>query len=186
MREMGAIDEATLKQAKATKVVLIDALRREEPYGRFFKEHVRRELIARFGEQRVYEGGLKVYTTIDIDMQRAADAEVQRVLDRSRSPPQRVARKTNPATLQAALLALDPRTGEVRAMVGGRDFVQSNYNRATHARRQSGSAFKPFVYAAALEAGYSPGVAHHRSRSADRHAAGCVGARGRPLRRPTR
>ena len=155
MREMNAIDEATFKQAKASKVILSDALRREEPYGRFFKEHVRRELIARFGEQRVYEGGLKVFTTIDLDMQRAADADVQRVLadiDKRRS----VRARNNPARLQGALLALDPRTGEVRAMVGGRDFIQSNYNRAIQARRQAGSAFKPFVYAAALEAGYTP------------------------------
>jgi 1A family penicillin-binding protein len=155
MREMGVIDEPTLKQAKAARVVLVDALRREEPYGRFFKEHVKRELIARFGEERVYEAGLKVYTTIDVDMQRAADAEVQRVLielDKRRAKRGR----TSQAILQAALLALDPRTGEVRAMIGGRDFIQSNYNRAIHARRQAGSAFKPFVYAAALEAGYSP------------------------------
>jgi penicillin-binding protein 1A len=155
MRDMGAVDEATYQQAKASKVVLNDALRREEPYGRFFKEHVRRELIARFGEQRVYEGGLKVFTTIDIDMQRAADADVQRVLadiDKRRSARAR----NNPGRLQGALLALDPRTGEVRAMVGGRDFIQSNYNRAIQARRQAGSSFKPFVYAAALEAGYTP------------------------------
>ena len=58
--------------------------------------------------------------------------------------------------LQAALVAMDPRTGEVRAMVGGRDFAQSRFNRAVQARRQPGSAFKPFVYAAALEAGYTP------------------------------
>jgi penicillin-binding protein 1A len=155
MLEMEAIDEATFKEAKASKVILNDGLRREEPYGRFFKEHVRRELIARFGEQRVYEGGLRVFTTIDIDMQRAADGDVQRVLaeiDKRRSARAR----SNPARLQGALLALDPRTGEVRAMVGGRDFIHSNYNRAIQARRQAGSAFKPFVYAAALEAGYTP------------------------------
>jgi 1A family penicillin-binding protein len=155
MRAMGVIDDRTLAQAKNSKVVLVDALKREEPYGRFFKEHVRRELIARFGEYRVYEGGLKVYTTMDLELQRAADADVQRVLsqlDRRRSGRA----GASAAPLQAALLALDPSTGEVRAMVGGRDFLQSHYNRATQARRQSGSAFKPFVYAAALEAGYTP------------------------------
>ena len=61
-----------------------------------------------------------------------------------------------PEYLQGALLAMDPTTGYVRAMVGGRDFNESRFNRATQAKRQSGSAFKPFVYAAALEAGYSP------------------------------
>jgi 1A family penicillin-binding protein len=154
MRAMGVIDDRTLAEAKAAKVQLVDALKREEPYGRFFKEHVRRELIARFGEHRVYEGGLKVYTTMDLDLQRAADADVQRVLAQL---DRRIARgRKDSAALQAALLAMDPHTGEVRAMVGGRDFLQSHYNRATQARRQSGSAFKPFVYAAALEAGYTP------------------------------
>jgi penicillin-binding protein 1A len=155
MRAMGVIDDETWKQAKAEKVTLADALRREEPYGRFFKEQVRKELIARFGEDRVYEGGLKVYTTLDIDMQRSADAEVQRALAELEKRRRSRAR-TEPAKLQASLLALDPQTGEVRAMVGGRDFIESNYNRATLAKRQSGSAFKPFVYAAALEAGFTP------------------------------
>lgn len=155
MREMGVIDEADFKRANAAKVTLADALRKEEPYGRFFKEHLRRELITRFGEERVYEGGLRVFTTIDVELQRAADAEVQRVLaDLERRRSRRTKASADP--LQGALLAMDPRTGEVRAMIGGRDFIESNYNRATQARRQPGSAFKPFVYAAALENGYSP------------------------------
>ena len=155
MRGMGVIDEETLKQAKSEPVTIADALRREEPYGRFFKEYVRKELNARFGEDRLYEGGLRVYTTLDLDMQRIADAEVQRAL--AELEKRRGARvKTNPAKLQASLIALDPQTGEVRALIGGRDFIESNYDRATLAKRQSGSAFKPFVYAAALEAGYSP------------------------------
>ncbi len=80
MYEAGTIDDKTLAAEKATKVALSDGLRKDEPYGRYFKEAVRRELVSRFGEERVYEGGLKVYTTIDIDMQRAADDEVQRAL----------------------------------------------------------------------------------------------------------
>jgi penicillin-binding protein 1A len=155
MRAMGVIDEATAEQAKAEDVVIADALRREEPYGRYFKEHVRRQLIERFGEERVYEGGLKVYTTMDIDMQRVADAEVQKALTALEKRRSKRA-KNNDAKLQASLIAIDPQTGEVRAMIGGRDFIESNYNRATLAKRQSGSAFKPFVYAAALEAGYTP------------------------------
>ena len=79
--------------------------------------------------------------------------------------------------LQAALIAMDPRDGHVRAMVGGRDFAKSHFNRAMQAQRQPGSAFKPFVYAAALEAGYSPATRHQpsgRCRSPRRKA------RGRP------
>jgi penicillin-binding protein 1A len=155
MHEMGAIDEATLTAAKDIEVTFRDALNKEEPYGRFFKEHVKRELVARFGEARVYEGGLKVYTTIDIDMQRAADAEVQRAL--AELDKRRIRRTPgNAAVLQASLIAIDPRSGQVRALIGGRDFIQSNYNRAVLAERQPGSAFKPFLYAAALEAGFTP------------------------------
>jgi penicillin-binding protein 1A len=152
MRDADMIDDEQFEAAKGAKVALNDALRKDEPYGRYFKEAVRLELISRFGEERVYEGGLKVYTTIDLDVQRAADDEVQRALaalDRRRS-------RRATGQLQAALLALDPRSGEVRALVGGRDFNNSSYNRAQQAKRQPGSAFKPFVYAAALEAGFTP------------------------------
>jgi len=152
MRDARMIDAKTMEAANRAKVVLNDALRKEEPYGRYFKETVRFELVSRFGEERVYEGGLKVYTTVDLDLQRAADDEVQRALaalDRRRT-------RRAEGQLQAALLALDPRSGEVRALIGGRDFVTSNFNRALQAKRQPGSAFKPFVYAAALEAGYTP------------------------------
>jgi 1A family penicillin-binding protein len=156
MHGMGVIDEETLEQAKDEPVVVSDSLRRDEPNGRYFKDYVRKELIARFGEERVYEGGLQVYTTIDMDLQRAADAEVQRALTELEKRRSKRAKEKNPAKLQASLIAIDAKTGEVRALVGGRDFVESNYNRATLAMRQSGSAFKPFVYAAALEAGYTP------------------------------
>jgi penicillin-binding protein 1A len=156
MRAIGVIDEDTYEEANNSKIVIADALRREEPYGRFFKEHVRKELIARFGEAQLLEGGLQVYTTIDLEMQRAADAEVQKALEALEKRRGAKARSANPAKLQASLIALDPATGEVRAMIGGKDFIESNYNRATLALRQSGSAFKPFVYAAALESGYSP------------------------------
>ena len=155
MRDMGAIDEATLAGARDAGLAFHDALNREEPYGRYFKEHVRRELVTRFGEERVYEGGLQVYMTLDLDMQRAADAEVQRVLaDLDKRRKGRAA--ADGALLQASLIAIDPRSGHVRALIGGRDFIQSNYNRAVLAERQPGSAFKPFVYAAALESGYTP------------------------------
>ena len=156
MLESGALEQDEFDLASKEKVTLADSLRNEEPYGRFFKEHVRRELINRFGADRVYEGGLKVFTTIDLDMQRAADAEVQRVLKDLDTRRGSRAAQANPAALQAALVAIDPRTGEVRALIGGRDFIQSNFNRAIYAKRQPGSAFKPFVYAAALEAGFTP------------------------------
>jgi 1A family penicillin-binding protein len=159
MRESGAIDQAAYADARNAKVHLNDILRREDAYGQYFKEEVRKQLVQRFGWDRVYQGGLKVYTTIDLDMQKAAEAEVARALDEIEKRQAR--RRGKPAApgaepLQAALVAMDPLTGDVRALVGGRDFVQSHFNRATQAKRQPGSAFKPFVYAAALEQGYSP------------------------------
>lgn len=158
---MGVIDEATWNQARTAEVVLVDGLRADEPFGQYFKEQARIELVERFGHDRVYAGGLRVFTTIDLDMQRAAEAEVKRSLEaiekrRAALNGRRNAEASSKVPLQAALVALDPDTGEVRALVGGRDFGTTKFNRAWQAYRQPGSAFKPFVYAAALEAGFTP------------------------------
>jgi penicillin-binding protein 1A len=159
MRAAGVIDEPTLRSARAADIKLSDVLRGQESYGQYFKEEVRKELVRQFGWARVYEGGLKVYTTLDLNLQKAAEAEVARAVSDIEKRKAR-ARKGQAveveAPLQAALVALDPATGEVRAMVGGRSFDDSHFNRVTQARRQAGSAFKPFVYAAALERGYTP------------------------------
>jgi membrane carboxypeptidase/penicillin-binding protein len=155
MRDGKMIDRPTYDAAVREPIVLDDSLRRGEAYGQYFKEEVRRFLVQRFGWERVYQGGLRVFTTVDLDMQRAAEAEVGRAI--ADIEKRQGARKTtSPDSLQAALVAMDPHSGEVRAMVGGRDFEESSFNRATQAKRQPGSAFKPFVYAAALEQGFSP------------------------------
>ncbi len=157
MRDAGDLSRADYQTAAKAPLRLNDVLRREESFGSYFKEEVRKQLVQKFGSDRVYQGGLKVYTTIDPDMQMAAEAEVLKSLaeiEKRQSKKAKAAAGTDP--LQAALVALDPQTGEVRAMVGGRDFDQSHFNRAMQAKRQPGSAFKPFVYAAALERGYSP------------------------------
>ena len=93
----------------------------------------------------------KIYTTIDLDLQQLAEAALRKQLGRLDD-----VYKTRGVKHQAALVALDPRTGHVLAMVGGRDYAESQLNRATDARRQPGSTFKPFVYAAAIEDGMSP------------------------------
>ncbi len=154
--QQGIITKDAFERASNEKIQLVDTLRREEPLGQYFKEEVRQQLVKQFGWERLSEGGLRVYTTIDPAMQRAAEAQVVTALQQIEM--RRAKRKVAPTgePLEAALVALDPTTGEVRAMVGGRDFKASRFNRATQALRQPGSAFKPFVYAAALEAGYSP------------------------------
>jgi penicillin-binding protein 1A len=154
-------------KARAENVELRDALRRDEPWGQHFKEHVRQELVQRFGVERVFEGGLRVVTTLDRRMQQEAEEAVSKALadlDGRRKKLAVRVRKASAAAappdsgepLEAALVAIDPATGEVRALVGGRDFGTSRFNRATQARRQPGSAFKPLVFAAALEYGFTP------------------------------
>jgi penicillin-binding protein 1A len=162
----GAIDQRTADRVKNAPVRLVNGLDIGETSGLYFKEQVRRELVERFGSERVYQGGLRVYTTLDPKLQQAAEALVEKKLAEIEHRPgfkHPVRGKAGalkegelPAYLQGALVAMDPATGYVRAMVGGRDFQESRFNRAIQAKRQAGSAFKPFVYAAALEAGYSP------------------------------
>jgi penicillin-binding protein 1A len=108
----------------------------------FFLEKVRQYLVARYGAQAVNLGGLRVRTTLDLQMQRQAEEAVNRALDVPSAP-------------RAALVAIDPRTGAVRAMYGGRDFRKRQFNYATNAIRQAGSTMKPFVLARALSDGIS-------------------------------
>jgi penicillin-binding protein 1A len=108
----------------------------------FFLEKVRQYLVARYGAQAVSLGGLRVRTTLDLDMQRQAEEAVNQALEVPSAP-------------RAALVAMDPRTGAVRAMYGGRNFEQRQFNYATNAIRQAGSTMKPFVLARALSDGIS-------------------------------
>ena len=157
MREQGFIEKAEHEAAVSETVALHDELRREDPTGLHFKEIVRRQLVERFGKAAVYQERLRVYTTIDPEMQKAAEAAVAGSLREieSRLRP-RNKKSTVDEPLQASLIAIDPATGEVRAIVGGRDVAGVGLNRATQSKRQPGSAFKPFVYAAAIENGFSP------------------------------
>ena len=156
MLDTGAIDPATWTTARRSDVVLHDTLRAQEPHGQYFKEQVRRELVDRFGWQRVYQGGLRVFSTMALPMQIAAEEAIAASLKSVEERRRKFKKLNQDDVLQAALIALDPQSGHVWAMVGGRDFNESRFNRAVQARRQPGSAFKPFVYATALEAGYTP------------------------------
>ena len=171
MVSSGAIEQATADRLRNSPVRLTNTLEIKETSGLYFKEQVRRDLVDRFGWQRVYQGGLRVFTTLDADLQAAAEnilekglREVERRPGFNHEPRAggTASRGAAPAKtaasdyLQGALVALDPSNGYVRALVGGRDFEESRFNRAVQAKRQSGSAFKPFVFATALEAGYSP------------------------------
>ncbi len=117
----------------------------------YFAEDVRRKLLENIGRDTLYNQGLYIKTTINPELQRAAAAALNKELDAynaNKSP--------NEPKLQGAIIAMNPHTGRILAMSGGRSFRESSFNRATQAYRQIGSTIKPFVYLAALEKGYSP------------------------------
>lgn len=174
MRREGALSDADASIAKAYPLRLNRAARGAGDPAPYFVEWVRTELERRFGKQ-VYESGLRVLTTLDLDMQGAAERAVERQLRAIEANTwgpysqttyeEYLARAAagdaagsgnNSPYLQASFIALDPRTGAVRALVGGRDFDDSKFNRATQALRQPGSTFKPIVYATAIRSGRTP------------------------------
>ena len=142
MRDQGYID-ATAYQAAVASPVKTTGLKRASKIAPYFVEYLKQQLVTLYGEDMVYRGGLQVTTTLDLGMQKAAEAAVAKWLNR----------KTDPS---AAVVAIDPKTGQILAMVGGRDFTTQQYNVAVQGHRQSGSSFKPFVLATALAAGVSP------------------------------
>ncbi|MGH3133539.1 MAG: PBP1A family penicillin-binding protein [Gaiellaceae bacterium] len=109
----------------------------------YFVNYVKDQLVDRYGAGRVFGGGLRVTTTIDLALQARARAAIEKVLRHPDGPA-------------AALVAIDPDTGAVRAMFGGRNFRESQFNLAAQAERQPGSAFKPIVLATAMREGISP------------------------------
>lgn len=121
--------------------------------GAYFFEEIRKHLVDTYGPEFVYHSGAEVYTTLDWAWQVNADSVYDAFMaDLS----ERVSMPDTTMILQGALLALDPETGGIVSMIGGREFAQSQFNRAMQAQRQPGSSFKPYVYATAIRYGYSP------------------------------
>jgi penicillin-binding protein 1A len=145
MKEEGFLTAEAEAQARRVPPRIRPYPAAQQARGGYAKEYLRQQFRNRFGGH--HPPDWRVDTTFDPELQDMAERAVQNVL--RRIAPRR-------ADLQAALVALDPETGDILAMVGGRDFGTSQYNRAVRSRRQPGSAFKPFVYASALERGYSP------------------------------
>ncbi|MCF4115062.1 MULTISPECIES: penicillin-binding protein 1A [Dethiosulfovibrio] len=139
---LGWITEEQKKRAQSEKLTFNNTTVKnvlnvnKAPY---FVSHILfKRLLPKYGRDRVYSSGLKIYTTIDLDLQIAAEEAIQELKS------------------EGAIVAMDPETGEILALVGGKDFEVSKFNRATQAYRQPGSAFKPILYTAALESGYMP------------------------------
>jgi penicillin-binding protein 1A len=163
--------------AKLEPIILNNPAIKRDSFAQYFAEHVRQQVIDRYGYDMLYKGGLQIYTTLDTDMQAAAEKAIEEGLrqfdqqqkdflengDEEGIPDDlgapldgKVPQEMATDVVQAALVALDPHTGEIRALVGGRDFNMSEFNRAVQALRQPGSGFKPFIWAAALENGKTP------------------------------
>ena len=180
MKEMGFITE---KEAMAAKLEPLPEKRpADDKPGLYFIEYIRRILEPKYGLETFWKGGLNIYTTIDIEKQAAAekimnerlhDYDVRLAKDlgievvdenivseevdsEEETSNEEKQPKENYPQLQGAFFARDVKTGAIRIMIGGRDYEQSRFNRATQAKRQPGSSFKPYVWMAALEKGYTP------------------------------
>lgn len=148
MEKYGYINRSTAEKTKKEDVKLVKPTKKSETgVATYFIDYVTQKLIDKYGADAVYKEGLKIYTTIDMDMQKAAEETVSKL-------PTYKTDGNGLSQPQMALVAIDPHNGYVKAMVGGRGNDQ--FNRATMAVRQPGSAFKPFVFIAALENKFTP------------------------------
>ncbi|MBJ7332663.1 MAG: transglycosylase domain-containing protein, partial [Solirubrobacteraceae bacterium] len=149
MYEQGYITRLDYERGKSEPLPAPEQIRPPQlkavtPGAGYFASWVRQQAAERYGPRRAFEGGLRIQTTLDLDMQERAEASVNKWLG-------------NPAGPSASMVVIDNGTGEVRAMVGGRNYDEKPFNLATQGQRQPGSSFKPFVLAAALRAGIGPG-----------------------------
>jgi len=151
MAEQGFL---TAEDAKAAREAQLDLVEDRKPLGAgaplapYFTNYVLREIVAEYGPDALYKGGLTIHTTLNLEMQEAAEEAVAWGMEQAEKGKYKVD--------QIALVAVDVRTGAIKAMVGGLDYSQDQFNLAVQGGRQAGSAFKPFVYTAALEQGYTP------------------------------
>ena len=149
LRDLGRISEADYRRARK-ELVRARVTPTNGLVAPYFIDYVRAELERNPDLELAGQHGVRVYTTLDPVLQRLAEAAVVKGMDRLETARPRLRRKGPEERLQAAMVVLDPATGQVRALVGGRDYRSSQFNRAVLARRQPGSAFKPFVYLTAL------------------------------------
>lgn len=152
MHQNGLISTTAYEEALASPINLTPAphLQTRAPY---FMDYIKNQLEAQVGADQLYKGGLTVHTTLNSKSQEIARQAVIQGLANLQKRMAKSGNTTDPP--QAALVCLNLQTGGIEALVGGRTYALSNFNRATHARRQPGSAFKPFVYGLAIERGFS-------------------------------
>ena len=181
MREQDYITDEEYQQAKSEPMPVKPVQAEENKPGRYFIEHVRRILEPKYGMDMLWKAGLNIYTTIDIKQQKIAEETMNKWLndfdeqvakglgiefDPNDTEAEAATENDEEATprdpadkaprLQGAFMVRDVKTGAVRVMIGGREYDESKFNRATQAKRQPGSSFKPYVWMAALQKGYTP------------------------------
>jgi penicillin-binding protein 1A len=152
MVEYGTVKSEDAKRLARMDLGLIPPERRRTT-GQYFLEYVQQTLEAKYGADMVFKGGLNVYTTLSPPMQLAAEQALREGLRNLEGRSKTTRPGEHP---EGAVVTIEPQTGYVRALVGGYDFFRSEFNRAVQAKRQPGSAFKPFVFIAALESGFTP------------------------------
>lgn len=160
MAEAGFVTPLQAEQAKNTELKIQPRRSMFNSGAPYFVDYIQQQLATEFANRDLARQSYRVYTTVDVELQRAAEKAVNDTLNELDKIFAR--RKRNPippGTLQAALVAMNAKTGEIVAMVGGRDYGQSQLNRAVEARRQPGSVFKPIVYAAALNSYFEDSTA---------------------------
>ena len=150
---------ASLKLAKSHKPLGMATYK--APY---FTSYIMHAVSLKYGPDALYKGGLTIHTTLNLEMQQAAEEAIKWGMQRVHASHWKVE--------QLALVALNAQTGAIKAMAGGVDYKTNQYNIVTQGRRQAGSSFKPFVYTAAMEAGYTPESIVNDSRVSYRGAAG--------------
>ena len=159
MRSMGSITDKQYEDAKAVEIKVVPP-RIDESDAPYLVDYIRESLLKDFSEEEITNSSLRVYTSLDPALQKIAVQAVHNGLNFANEQiAARTKRGAPPDNLpgpQAAMIALDPHTGEIKAMVGGSDYAASQLNRIIQAARQPGSIFKPIVYAAALETAFEP------------------------------
>lgn len=150
MVEDGFISKEEMQKASDAPLKL-RPIKPKDKMAAYFVENVRRYVQEKYGADVLYKEGLSIYTTMDLTVQKYAGEAMERGLKELEER-----NKYQPDLVQGALFCMDVKTGAIRAMVGGRDFSKSEFNRATQSRRQPGSAFKPIIYTAAFDKGMTP------------------------------
>jgi len=167
MFENNLISGSQYEEAVAETIIVVEH-KPQKRFGEYYVEEIRRYLELKYGPEFLYRSGAHIYTTLNTDIQKAAEEIMEKHLIQIEKDYHFKETKAKydsigiPDTLryspylQGAIAVMDYHTGEVKALVGGRDFAQSKWNRATQATRQAGSAFKVFVFTAAIDNGFTP------------------------------